>query len=160
ALSVTWTNEGKAFEYRKDGIRYRYDIATRKAEVRPAAEAPRQEEERRNEGRRPNRDRSGRVERGRQFTSATSPDGKWKALYRDCNLWLSEPDSTNEIAITTEGSDKTRIKYGTASWCYGEELDQNTAMWWSSNSQKIAFYRFDEQNVPDFYLALNQAKVQ
>src|SRR5262249_1639591 len=77
ALSVTWTNEGKAFEYRKDGIRYRYDIATRKAEVRPAAEAPRQEEERRNEGRRPNRDRSGRVERGRQFTSATSPDGKW-----------------------------------------------------------------------------------
>src|SRR6185503_1789231 len=30
SLSVTWKDGGKAFEYRKDGKRYRYDIAGRK----------------------------------------------------------------------------------------------------------------------------------
>jgi dipeptidyl-peptidase-4 len=43
---------------------------------------------------------------------------------------------------------------------YGEELDQNTAMWWSTNSQKIAFYRFDESQVRDYYLQLDQTHVQ
>ena len=33
--------------------------------------------------------------------------------------------------MTTDGSEKDRIKYGTASWVYGEELAQTTAMWWS-----------------------------
>jgi dipeptidyl-peptidase-4 len=42
------------------------------------------------------------------------------------------------------------IKFGSASWVYGEELNQKTAMWWSSNSQKIAFYRFDESKVGIF----------
>jgi len=31
ALSVVWTNDGKAFDYSRDGKRYRYDIAARKA---------------------------------------------------------------------------------------------------------------------------------
>ena len=41
-----------------------------------------------------------------------------------------------------------------------EELAQSTAMWWSSNSQQLAFYRFDESQVPDYYLALNQTNIQ
>ena len=45
-----------------------------------------------------------------------------------------------------------RIKYGTASWVYGEELEQRTAMWWSPDSRKLAYYRFDEQQVRDYYL--------
>lgn len=163
SLSVTWTNEGKAFEYQKDGKRYRYEIATRQATVleRPGTNNPSQQRERsREDRRRQRRDRADRPARGRQFTSAISPDGKFKAFYRDRNLWLSDTNGTNEIAITTDGSDKTRVKYGTASWVYGEELFQNTAMWWSTNSQKIAFYRFDESQVPDFYLALGQTRIQ
>src|SRR5262249_7589859 len=31
SLSVTWKDDGKAFEYRKDGKSYRYDIAAGKA---------------------------------------------------------------------------------------------------------------------------------
>ena len=89
-----------------------------------------------------------------------SPDGKLKAFYRDRNLWLSETNRTNEISLTTEGSEKTRVKFGSASWVYGEELFQTTAIWWSSNSQRLAYYRFDESSVPDYYLQLNQTKVQ
>ena len=55
---------------------------------------------------------------------------------------------------------KTRVKYGTASWVYGEELSQRTAMWWSPDGKKLAFYRFDESKVPDFYLTPNLTKIQ
>jgi dipeptidyl-peptidase-4 len=159
SLSVTWKENGNAFEYQKDGKRYRHDIATRTttALAAPAAGSPRESGE---AGQRGRRRQGGAPTRGRQFTSAISPDGKLKASYRDRNLWLSDTNGTNEIVITTDGSEKTRIKYGTASWVYGEELDQNTAMWWSTNSQKLAFYRFDEGQVRDYYLQLDQTRVQ
>jgi dipeptidyl-peptidase-4 len=43
---------------------------------------------------------------------------------------------------------------------YGEELEQTSAMWWSPDSTKLAYYRFDETGVPDFYLTLNQTQLQ
>ena len=33
-------------------------------------------------------------------------------------------------------------------------------MWWSPDSTKIAYYRFDEKQVPDYYLQLDQTQVQ
>ena len=163
SLSVTWTNDNQAFEYRKDGKRYRYDLATRTATLLPSGSTNAEPSEggaRRGEGRRQGGIRPERPERGRQYTSATSSDGKLKAFYRDRNLWMSETNRTNEIALTTEGNDKTRLKLGTANWVYGEELDQNTAIWWSSNNQKVAFYRFDESQLKDYHLALDQTKIQ
>ncbi len=97
--------------------------------------------------------------RGRQFTEVLSPDETIRAFYRDCNLWLSNADGGNERAVTTDGNRETRIKYGSASWVYGEELSQNTAIWWSPDSKKIAFYRFDESPVPDYFLQMDQTEL-
>jgi dipeptidyl-peptidase-4 len=153
-VSVKWQDGGKAFEFYRDGKAYRYDTATRAtAETGPA---PAGAEGARAGGRR----RAGGPERGRQYTSAESPDKKLKAFYRDRNLWLSDASGAGEIAITTDGNEKARTKYGTGSWVYGEELDQTTAMWWSPNGRKIAFYRFDESPVPDYFLQLDQTKIQ
>ena len=100
-------------------------------------------------------------ERGRQFTSAESPDKKWRAVYKDADRNVYLVDAANvETAITTDGSKDKRIKNGTASWVYGEELAQRTAMWWSPDSRRIAYYRFDEKGVPDYYLQLEQTKLQ
>jgi dipeptidyl-peptidase-4 len=33
-------------------------------------------------------------------------------------------------------------------------------MWWSPDSTKIAYYRFDEQKVPDYFLQMDQTKIQ
>ena len=55
---------------------------------------------------------------------------------------------------------RSAIKYGTASWVYGEELGQRTAMWWSPDSRKVAYYRFDEKPVPDYHLQLDQTQIQ
>ena len=52
------------------------------------------------------------------------------------------------------------MKYGTGSWVYGEELSQTTAIWWSPDSTKVGYYRFDEGQVKDFYLQMNQTAVQ
>ena len=77
------------------------------------------------------------VARGRQADCVVSPDRRLKAFYRDRNVWLANFDGSNERALTTDGSEKTRIKYGTASWVYGEELGQTTAIWWSPDSTKV-----------------------
>ena len=160
-LTVTWTNEGQAFDYQKDGKRYHYDIAARLVTELQLTNtnAPAQTDERPPGERRRTRGQGGPA-RGRQAGSAISPNGKLKAVYRDRNLWLSDTNGENEIAITQDGSDKKRLKYGTASWVYGEELDQTTAIWWSTNSDKLAFYRFDESPVADFYLVRNLTNIQ
>src|SRR5262245_52017419 len=153
ALTVRWKDDGSSFEYAWNGKRYVYDVATKQAKESgdaPAAIG----------GGRGGRGGGGGPERGRQFDSAESPDKTLKASYKDRNLWVSGADGTNPTAITTDGSDKDRVKYGTASWVYGEELGQRTAMWWAPDSKRVAYYRFDEKQVIDFYLQMNQTQVQ
>ena len=151
ALAAAWTDGGKSIEYTREARRYRFDMASRQT-----IDLGTPDERQSGRGQPP----AGQPERGRQFESAMSPDGRLKAFYRDRNLWLSAADGTNETAITTDGSPATRVKYGTASWVYGEELEQQTAMWWSPDSRKIAYYRFDEKQVPDYYVALDQTGLQ
>ena len=155
AVSVTWKDAGAAVEYPKGGRIYRYDIA--KGATTDVGAVPETESA---QGQRGQAARGqGAPERGRQVETAASPDGKLKAFYRDRNLWLSDPAGGNEIPITTDGSQDGRIKYGTASWVYGEELDQTTAMWWSPDSTRLAYFRFDEKLVDDYHLQLDQTKL-
>jgi len=154
AVQATWKDGGQALEYRKDGKTLRFDVATKQnSEVTGSTGGNGQPQFGRRGG-------GGGPERGRQFDSATSPDGNLKAFYRNNNLWLSDANGANEKALTTDGDEKKRIKYGSASWVYGEELRQNTAMWWSPDGTKLAYYRFDESPVPDYFLQVDQTKLQ
>src|SRR6266404_6743170 len=100
SLVVSWKDGGKAFEYQEEGQRYRYDIAVRRATALiPIPKAPPKQD---TQGR---RDRPAQIARGRQFASVISPDGKLKAFHRDRNLWLSNTNGSNEIAVTTDGSE-------------------------------------------------------
>lgn len=155
-LSVTWKDGGAEFEFRKDSKTYRYDIATRTTAEAPKAPATSTSPT----GRRTPPGGQAGPERGRQFRSTLSPDGLLKAFTRDRNLWLSDARGVIELAITTDGDEKTRVKYGIASWVYGEELYQNTAIWWSPDSKKVAYYRFDESKIQDYYLTLRQTQLQ
>lgn len=151
AVQGVWKDGGQALEYRKDGKTWRFDLATKQVTEAAGASGGNGQSQ---FGRR------GGPERGRQFDSALSPDGNLKAFYRNSNLWLSDASGANEKALTIEGNAEKRIKYGSASWVYGEELNQNTAMWWSPDGTKLAFYRFDESPVPDYFLQLDQTKLQ
>jgi len=152
AVVVLWKDGGKAFEYRKEGKAYRYDVAARKA-METKSDVT--------EGPPPRRgSRFPGLARGRQLDSVASPDGTLRAFHRDRNLWVSDANGVIEAAITTDGDEKARIKNGKASWVYGEELDQDTAFWWSPDGRKLAFYRFDESKVADYFLPLDQTRVQ
>lgn len=147
ALRVTWADDGRSFTYERDGRLFRYDVAARSASD-VGAVAGREDARRR-----------GGPERGRQYASAESPDGSLRAFHRDRNLWIADA-SGRETPVTTDGSEQTRMKYGTASWVYGEELRQVTAMWWSPDGSRLAYYGFDESDVPDYYLQFRQTEIQ
>jgi dipeptidyl-peptidase 4 len=157
SLAVTWSPDGKSLEYTRDGKRYTYDVASRTATEVGAVSDPAAAPGRGGRGRGAGQ---GGPERGRQFDFAESPDGTLKAIYRARNLYVTDASGGGEVPITTDGSDTARVKYGTASWVYGEELGQRTAMWWSPDSTKIAYYRFDETGVPDYHLQVDQTQIQ
>ena len=146
-LQVNWV-DATSFTYLTEGKRYRFDVNVGK----PEEIAPPPADSLRNQ-------RGNAPERGRQYDQAVSGDGKWKAFHKDRNLWLSAADGSNAVAITTEGNEKDRTKFGVASWVYGEELDQVTAMWWSPTNDKLGYYGFDEKPVPDYFLQMDQTKL-
>jgi dipeptidyl-peptidase 4 len=151
APTVTWQDDSAAFDYERNGKLFRYVVKERQAaEIQPGARR----------AFRAGLDDDAEPERGRQLDVAVSPDGSRKAYYDDRNVWISNADGSQARAITTDGSAASRVKYGTASWVYGEELSQKTAMWWSPDSRKLAYYRFDERQVHDYYVTMNQTRVQ
>jgi dipeptidyl-peptidase-4 len=163
APTITWTDDSSAFEFTRDGKLLRFDVATRQASLvgdAPATPGRAGRGQAAAGGQQARGDGHAPPERGRQFDSAESPDGKLTAFYKDRNLWISDGDGGNAGAVTTDGNEKDRTKYGTASWVYGEELDQRTAMWWSPDSRKLAYYRFDEKQVIDYFLQMTQTQIQ
>ena len=143
ALAASWV-DANTIEYSQRGKHYRFDVTARRATEAESAEQGSGERAR------PAPPATELPERGRQFTTATSPDGRLQARYRDRNVWLGPANGGDERAVTTDGSTASRVKDGTASWVYGEELEQHSAMWWSPDSRKLAFYRFDESRVADY----------
>ena len=152
--NVKWSEDGKSFEYSAIGKRFRFDLETqKKTEIKSEGQAEGNAGQRpRTRGRRGGRSRYGntgkyigRPTRGRQYTQVESPDEKWTAEYKDWNLVLVNKESKEVVPVTTEGNEQ--VHYGTASWVYGEELGQRQAMWWTADSKKILYYRFDDSNV-------------
>lgn len=81
-----------------------------------------------------------------------SPDGKMVAYTLNNNLYVREAATGKETQLTNDGSDV--IKNGYASWVYFEEVlgrgGRYRAFWWSPDSKKIAYMRFDDTKVPVF----------
>lgn len=81
-----------------------------------------------------------------------APDSSRVAFTRANDLWVADVASGRETRLTFDGSDV--ILNGYASWIYYEEIfgrpSRYRAFWWSPDSKKIAFYRFDNTEVPVF----------
>ena len=81
-----------------------------------------------------------------------SPDSTKIAFTRDNDLYVVDIKSGVETRLTFDGSDV--ILNGYASWVYYEEIlgraSRYKAFWWSPDSRKIGFYRFDNSEVPMF----------
>jgi dipeptidyl-peptidase-4 len=90
---------------------------------------------------------------GRTVTS--SPDSQWVAYTKkDNNLYVMEVATKKETQLTTDGTDV--VYNGYASWVYFEEIlgrgSRYKAFWWSPDSKRICYMRFDDTDVPVFPL--------
>lgn len=81
-----------------------------------------------------------------------SPDSTMLAFTRDNDLYVVNIADGKETRLTYDGTDV--ILNGYASWVYYEEIfgrpTRYKAFWWSPDSKKLAFYRFDNSQVPMF----------
>ncbi len=87
------------------------------------------------------------------YNETPSPDGKKIAFTKeDNNLYVQDLSSGEETCLTSDGSEV--ILNGYASWVYYEEIfgrsSNYKAFWWSPDSKKLAFYRFDNSEVAMF----------
>ena len=82
-----------------------------------------------------------------------SPDGNQIAYAKDNNLFVYNLQSKTTKQITTDGK-KNAIINGITDWVYEEEFAFVKAFDWNASSDKIAFIRFDESEVPEFSMDL------
>jgi len=87
----------------------------------------------------------------KQQYAQLSPSGDKAAFVQDNNLYLVNLETGEEKAITTDGK-HNHIINGATDWVYEEEFGIAKAWYWSPNGEKIAFYRFDETRVKEFFL--------
>ena len=78
-----------------------------------------------------------------------SPDGTKVAYGRKNNLFIKDLSSGTTKQITFDG-EKNKIINGITDWVYEEEFAFVRAFEWNASSNKIAFIRFDETEVPEF----------
>ncbi|MBP5173225.1 MAG: DPP IV N-terminal domain-containing protein [Bacteroidales bacterium] len=88
-----------------------------------------------------------------QETNPTySPDSSFVAYTSGGDLFVRPASGGEAIRLTQDGSDV--ILNGYASWVYYEEIfgrpSRYRAFWWSPDSRKLAFYRFDNTVVKMF----------
>ncbi len=75
-----------------------------------------------------------------------SPDNRFVSFRRGPDLYTVEVASKIVNRLTTSGTDT--LLNGQADWVYPEELDLDTAHWWSPDSRSIAYMQFDTAREP------------
>ncbi|MCP9290344.1 S9 family peptidase [Gracilimonas sediminicola] len=87
----------------------------------------------------------------KQQYAELSPSADRAAFVRNNNLVWVDLSTGEEIQITSDG-EFNKIINGAADWVYEEEFGFAKAWFWSPEGDRIAFYRFDEERVKEFFM--------
>lgn len=93
---------------------------------------------------------------GKQRLAQFSPDATKVAFVRENNIFIKDLKSDLETQVTTDG-EMNKIINGATDWVYEEEFAFDNGFQWNSNGTKIAFYRFNEEAVPEFSMDMFSA---
>lgn len=85
----------------------------------------------------------------KQMHATFSPDGSKVGYVRGNNIYIKDLSSGKETQITTDGKQNNIIN-GATDWVHEEEFAFSIAYFWSPDSKKIAYYKFDESKVKEF----------
>ena len=83
-----------------------------------------------------------------QYNVKFSPDGNSIGLVRGNNILTLDIASGAERQLTSDGAE--HIINGKFDWVYEEEFDISDGWRWSPDSKHIAFWRLDENRVPEY----------
>jgi len=75
-----------------------------------------------------------------------SPDGRWISFCRGHELYVLEIASQKVTPLTSDSS--PTLWNAEADWVYPEELNLETAYWWSPDSTRLAYLQFDLSREP------------
>jgi dipeptidyl-peptidase-4 len=93
----------------------------------------------------------------KQMYGSFSPDGNMVGYVRGNNIYILDLVSGKEMQVTKDGK-FNHIINGATDWVHEEEFAFSRAFFWSSDSKKIAYYKFDESKVKEFsFTEFNQA---
>ena len=90
-------------------------------------------------------------ENGKQRLATFSPDATKVAFMRDNNLFIKDLNTGKEKQFTKDGL-YNHIINGAPDWVYEEEFSFSQGFYWSPDSKKIAYMKFDESNVREFQM--------
>ena len=90
-------------------------------------------------------------ENGKQRLATFSPDATKVAFMRDNNLFIKDLKTGEEKQFTKDGL-YNHIINGAPDWVYEEEFSFSQGFYWSPDSKKIAYMKFDESNVREFQM--------
>lgn len=88
---------------------------------------------------------------GKQRLATFSPDATKVAFMRDNNLFIKDLTTGEERQFTNDGL-YNHIINGAPDWVYEEEFSFSQGFYWSPDSKKIAYMKFDESNVREFQM--------
>jgi len=88
-------------------------------------------------------------EGGKQKLATFSPDGEKIGFVRSNNIFIKYLNNNNEVQITRDGK-WNHIINGEPDWVYEEEFAFSRGFFWSPESDKMAYYKFDESHVKQF----------
>ena len=94
-------------------------------------------------------------ENGDQRLATFSPDATKVAFMRDNNLFIKDLKTNEEIQFTHDG-EWNHVINGAPDWVYEEEFGFAQGFYWSPDSNKIAYYRFDESEVKEFNMQMTE----
>ncbi|MCT4624838.1 MAG: S9 family peptidase [Schleiferiaceae bacterium] len=78
-----------------------------------------------------------------------SPKGNKVAYVLNNNLFVYDLENGETTTVTNDGK-KNHIINGGLDWVYEEEFSFARGFYWSAEGDYIAYYKFDETNVPEF----------
>ncbi|MDG2164145.1 MAG: S9 family peptidase, partial [Flavobacteriales bacterium] len=90
---------------------------------------------------------------GKQRLAQFSPDASKVAFVKENNVFIKDITNNTELQVTFDG-EINKIINGATDWVYEEEFAFDNGMQWNTNGNKIAYYRFNEEKVPEFSMDL------
>jgi len=86
---------------------------------------------------------------GKQQYASFNPQADKVAFVHENNLYYKDLKTDKVVQVTSDGV-QNKIINGAADWVYEEEFGFAKAFFWSPKGDRLAYYRFDESEVPEF----------